>query len=1110
MFLSNVLRRMLPRAVHSRGGSRPAHSRRHRARPLVVEALEDRCLLSSYSFALLADDGPNSPFILQADLPQGPSPLNDHGTAEFHSALRSGGEGVFTRDTEGNLGIIAVTSDLARAFPLAGGLLESGTVSFGADLRDGTQAVFTGSGGALSRIADTGPDSPFSNFLPASATINNDDTVAFRATLKSGGTGIFTGRAGETPHILYVTGGRFAALLSQNIQRNGSEVAFRATLTTGGDGVFLGDGLTTTTIATTGDTYSAFGGGVANDAGTVAFVANLTAGGQAVVTGDGTHITTVADTSGPYSSFIGTAALNNAGQVVFTANLAAGGSGIFSARGGVVDEIMGTGDSFLGSTVSSFATTPFAPRGLNNPGQLSFGAHLADGRTVLVRADPLPFTVSLEPNATSSHLVGDPVTWTATATNGGETPVYQFSVGAAGGPLHVVRDFSPSNSFTWAPMQEGSYNVQVTVKASFDATRTHSAVASYLVDSRVTGSEAVISPTSNPLVALYSVPPGPAGTVHVEFSVAGAHPSWRSTDERPSVPGQSTNFLVAGMLANTTYQMRYVRNDGTTSSLLLFTTRSLPSNLVFPSFTVQQPPGPGSDLAQDMLFHQFGMSPNNVPNPLATDLSGRVVWYYDVSQSGFTRTYPGQSLVPGGTVLVLGVDRYAPLPATLDDLREIDLAGNVVRETNLDAVNAQLTALGHNPIFSFTHDVQRLPNGQTVVIGSTERTIDINGTRTDYVGMTIVVLDQEFQVSWAWDAFDHLDVNRGPILGELYRPGDTDQVASSTPRLPAVAWVHINAVSWSPADGNLVLSSRNQDWVIKIDYRNGEGDGHVIWRLGQDGDFTVDATDPNPWFSHQHNAHYIDDSTLILFDNGNTRRASDPSAHNRGQVWMLDQQTMTATLALNADLDVYSDAFGGAQRLSNGNYSFTSGRQGEPPNIFGQSIEVGQDGTKAFVLQVDKALYRSFRISNLYEGTSDQLAAGGGRARSAGSSLSGSVPSSVSDPARVNPDPVKGLRASPAMPGTHLADIGVWVAPASVAPLKQLATPTMLSLFIPDLANRTLALDSISVPLLDGMEVTGDSRSNTLTGGVGRGLFLGKHDLELTDWDALPETFVEL
>jgi hypothetical protein len=465
--------------------------------------------------------------------------------------------------------------------------------------------------------------------------------------------------------------------------------------------------------------------------------------------------------------------------------------------------------------------------------------------------------------------------------------------------------------------------------------------------------------------------------MHVEFSVAGPDPSWRSTNELPVEEGKSTNFLVAGVLPNTTYEMRHVLEDGTASAPLLFTTGSLPTNLAFPTFTVRQLPGPGSDLDQAMVFHQLGNAPSNVPNPLATDLSGRVVWYYDVSQSGFTQTFPGQSLVPGGTVLVLGVDRYAPLAGTLDALHEIDLAGNVLRETNIDAVNSQLAGMGYHPIFSFTHDVQRLPNGQTVVIGSTERTINLNGTPTNYVGMTIVVLDKDFQVAWAWDAFDHLDVNRGPVLGEVLHRGDADQVAQSAPTLPAVDWLHINAVSWSPGGGNLVVSVRHQDWVLKIDYANGAGDGHVIWRLGKDGDFTVNATGSNPWFSHQHDAHYINDSTIILFDNGNTRHASDPNAHSRGQVWKLDEQTMTATLVYNVDLGNYSDHFGAAHRLSNGNYVFTSGAQGNPPNLFGQSIEVRPDGSKAYVLQVNKPEYRSFRMRTLYAGISDQQAGNG-------------------------------------------------------------------------------------------------------------------------------------
>src|SRR5262249_55564252 len=186
---------------------------------------------------------------------------------------------------------------------------------------------------------------------------------------------------------------------------------------------------------------------------------------------------------------------------------------------------------------------------------------------------------------------------------------------------------------------------------------------------------------------------------------------------------------------NSTYEMRHVFNDGTGSEPLLFTTGSLPTTLSFPAFTVQQPPGPGSDPGQDMIFQQFAGAPSSAPNPLATDLQGRVEWYYDPSSSGLTLIQAGQSLVPGGTVLLLGTDHHAPRPSARNVLREIDLAGDVIRETNIAALNAQLTAMGHDVIHSFTHDVQRLPEGRTAVIGITERTIDINGTPTDYIGM---------------------------------------------------------------------------------------------------------------------------------------------------------------------------------------------------------------------------------------------------------------------------------------------------------------------------------------------------------------------------------------
>jgi hypothetical protein len=526
------------------------------------------------------------------------------------------------------------------------------------------------------------------------------------------------------------------------------------------------------------------------------------------------------------------------------------------------------------------------------------------------------------------------------ASGHGSTPVYQFRVGPIGGPSQVVRDFSPSNSFVWNPMHEGSYAVQVTVKDSFGAATGETATASYTADSRVVGSAAVVSPTSNPLVALYSAPPYSGRSMHVEFKQLGSNQPWSRTGEQTIVPGESTNFLVAGMLPNTTYQMRHVLNDGTTSAPLTFTTGSLPTNLAFPSFTVQKAPAPGTDPTQGIVFH-VGIGPKGTVDTVATDLNGNIVWYYDSVANAFLSYAP--SLVPGGTVLLLGGHPQSSQGGE-DTLREVDLAGDTLRETNIDVVNAELAALGQHAITDFNHDAQRLPNGDTAVLASSPRTIYVRGKPVQYKGDMVIVLDQNFQVAWVWDPFRWLNVRRLPTLGE--GPGD---------------WTHANSVTWSPADGNLIVSLRSQDWVIKINYANGTGDGHVIWRLGQGGDFRINSTDPSPWFSHQHDVTYINGSTLVLFDNGNGRRRKSPRAQSRGQEIVLDEKARVATLVVNANLGNYADYTGGAQMLPSGNLVFDS-------PLAEQTIEALPSGTSTYALKMNLngVQYRSYMESTLY------------------------------------------------------------------------------------------------------------------------------------------------
>ena len=79
----------------------------------------------------------------------------------------------------------------------------------------------------------------------------------------------------------------------------------------------------------------------------------------------------------------------------------------------------------------------------------------------------------------------------------------------------------------------------------------------------------------------------------------------------------------------------------------------------------------------------------------------------------------------------------------------------------------------------------------------------------------VIVLDPNFQPVWVWNSFHWLSTNR---LG-------TDHPIPSD-------WLHGNSVSWSPEDGDLVVSLRTQDWAIKIDYANGTGNGRVSMEVG--------------------------------------------------------------------------------------------------------------------------------------------------------------------------------------------------------------------------------------------------------------------------------------
>jgi arylsulfate sulfotransferase len=564
-------------------------------------------------------------------------------------------------------------------------------------------------------------------------------------------------------------------------------------------------------------------------------------------------------------------------------------------------------------------------------------------------AAPLPGPV-LTPDLPSSQPVGTAITWTATAI-GMKDPVFRFSVGAAPDALAIVRDFSPSPFLTWAPLHEGSYTIQLTVKEGFTAPTSTSTTTTFAITSRVQGQSAVVNPTANPLVALYSAPACTRGTVVVQFQPASGSSSWQSTTAQPCSAGQSINVLVAGMRPGTRYLLRHVLSTGVTSATSTFITGQLPAGLNITPFSVKKPVPASATNAFSVIFD--ALIPTASPafaNPIATDVNGQLVWYYDTLHSGLTNIWPVR-ILSGGTVLLLGLDAYHN--SGDDVLREVDLAGEPVRETNVDAVNAQLSSRGQEPIYMFHHDALRLPNGDTAVLGATQNRVSGHNVMSDM----LVVLDSNFQVVWTWDMFDHFTP---PATWPAGAP--TCIVLCALPDVHSIDWTHGNDIGWSAADGNLILSFRNISMIIKIDYRNGRGGGTVLWRLGNAGDFRIKSSDPSPWFSLQHNATYINPTTLVVFDDGNTRcqNGKIKGCQSRGQEYTLDEQHHVATLVVNANLGSFWQALGSAQDLANGDLFYAGGFPSPS-----REVEVRADNSIAYELDTPVAVYRAYALPGL-------------------------------------------------------------------------------------------------------------------------------------------------
>jgi len=442
------------------------------------------------------------------------------------------------------------------------------------------------------------------------------------------------------------------------------------------------------------------------------------------------------------------------------------------------------------------------------------------------------------------------------------------------------------------------------------------------------------------------------------------------TWSRPTPPGGGeVDVLVAGMKAFSTYHMRaFVDFPGGTRSVdadHTFTTGGLPAARL-PQLTVRRSstltPNPGVEYMNLVNF----FTPGNPAQAVVTDLDGNVIWYYDPDPTGTGSIIFPFKFLPNGNVLV---NLFGTIGGSAGVLREIDLAGDTIRELSWETLNQRLASAGFNlTVSGIHHDFALLPNGHLILLVNELKSFtDLPGYpgTISVLGDGLVDLDENWNPVWTWDSFDRLDVNRHP-------QGLPD-------------WTHSNAVIYSSDDGNLLLSSRHQSWVLKIDYEDGRGSGDILWRFGYQGDFTLDAGAPAAWAYGQHDIRILSPNstgvfTLGMFDNGFIRVLDDsgtlcgssgaPACYSRVPFFQVDQIGRTAHVQYEVSSLPYSFAVGSIEVLPNGNLEYDEGFLALFP-ARATIKEVTQESTPQTVWEVDEAgqiAYRAFRIPSLYPG----------------------------------------------------------------------------------------------------------------------------------------------
>lgn len=436
----------------------------------------------------------------------------------------------------------------------------------------------------------------------------------------------------------------------------------------------------------------------------------------------------------------------------------------------------------------------------------------------------------------------------------------------------------------------------------------------------------------------------------VTYTVVGKTDNTSITN---TVKGYKTTHQVpiVGLYANYSNQVQVTLTykDGTTEQkTFTIKTGKLPKNLRQTKITVSKSNKSKMQIGNNELTYINKTS----EEPFAVDADGNIRWYSTLySRHTFVQLSNGHLLIQNRTNGNKG---------SYNVLSETDYLGRIYRRYRFS------DKLGKSSLEQYItavhHDALELPNHNLLVtISGGDKYAEDVIAEIDYkTGKTVKVID-----------FKKL------LPSSMYR-----NYSSTTTKGGKIDWLHMNSLYYDQKTGNLLVSARNQDITMSINYKSGKinwiysGKKKSSWPKKYRSKLLIPAKGTTIT-GGQHDLTLLSSKNgklkVLLYDNNidvTNGNAKTSGKYSQAVQYTIDtkKKTIKQTWSYGKSLgkDNFTRVIGSAQRLSNGNTLIDFGykHDGSQSNI----IEVDKNNNQVFNLTISSSktdrtyVYRAYRV----------------------------------------------------------------------------------------------------------------------------------------------------